>query len=175
MNKLEIITIPAQNLREKSRPVECITSELKDLVNAMIDVLHSKPGLGLAAPQVGYNIRLVIIESKETRDENDNILYEKIPLTVLFNPEITHFSKEKIEMDEGCFSVPNMYGPVVRPKKIKAIATSLDGKQIKINAKGLLARVIQHEIDHIDGVLFIDRVTDPSLIRRIEPDTEIQI
>jgi peptide deformylase len=173
MKKLTLVTLPDPRIREKSIPVEEITPSLRELVEGMVGVLRSKPGLGLAAPQVGYNIRLVIIESKETKDEEGNILYEEIPLMVLINPEITQRSKEKIEIDEGCFSVPNKYGPVVRPKKIKAEATDLNGKKIKINASGLLARVIQHEVDHLDGILFIDLVDDPKKIRYIESEKEI--
>jgi len=174
MKKLQIVTVPNPALLEKSRPVEKITPELKELVSGMVEILRSKPGLGLAAPQIGHNIRLVIIESKETKDDEGNILYEEIPLMVLINPEIIKFSKEKIELDEGCFSVPDVYGPVTRPKKIRAKATDITGKEVTINTNGLLARVLQHEIDHLDGILFTSRVTDPKTLRHIESEKEMR-
>jgi peptide deformylase len=174
MKKLKIITIPALSLRKKSIPIDKITPEIQELSRKMVDVLHSKPGLGLAAPQVGYNIRLIIIESRETRDEEGNILYENIPLMTLVNPVITHFSKDRVVLDEGCFSVPDQYGPIERPVKIRAEALDINGNKVKINTKGLLARVIQHEIDHLDGILFVDRLKDPKDIRTIEADQDIQ-
>jgi peptide deformylase len=174
MSILDIVTIPAESLRKKSLPIEEITTEIRKFIDDMVETLDSKPGLGLAAPQVGRNIRAVIIESKETRDEDGNIVYEKIPLMVLINPAITHYSRDKIEMDEGCFSVPNKYGPVTRPKKIKFEAINIDGKKVKGSASGLVARIIQHEIDHLDGILFIDKVSDPSKIKTIESEKDLE-
>ena len=103
MSVLPVVTIPTKSLRERSVEVREITDDLKVFVNDMIDTLRSKPGLGLAAPQVGKNIRLVIIESRGKEDEEGNTIYETIPLLILINPVITKFSKSKIELDEGCF------------------------------------------------------------------------
>lgn len=110
----------------------------------MIATMKDAKGLGLAAPQVGYSLRLftVNVESK---------------IYVFINPEIKDISAEKIPFEEGCLSVPKIWGPVVRPKKLTIKALDENGKPIKIRAKGLLARVIQHEMDHLNGILFIDR------------------
>jgi peptide deformylase len=171
---LTIITQENKGLRKKSEPVETITPEIVQFINNMIDTLRSKPGLGLAAPQVGKNLRIIIIESRGSKDEEGNIIYENIPLTILINPEIVKFSKEKVEMDEGCFSVPNIFGPVSRPKKVKVVAKDIKGKKILINTGGLLARVMQHEIDHLNGVLFIDLIPDKSKLKELKADQEIQ-
>ncbi len=174
MSVLKLVTLPNKKLRERSQEVVKIDQGLVKFIDDMVDTLRSKPGLGLAAPQVGKNIRVVLIESKGVKDEEGNVLYENIPLMILINPEIIKYSKEKIEMEEGCFSVPNVFGPVVRPKKIKVIAQDLKGKKVEINASGLLARVIQHEVDHLNGVLFTDLVLDKSKLRKVEPGQEIQ-
>ena len=174
MSILDIITQENKKLRRTSEPVDKVTPEINQLINDMIDTLHSKPGLGLAAPQVGKNLRIIIIESKGTKDEEENIIYEKIPLTTLINPEIIKYSKEKVEMDEGCFSVPNIFGPVIRSKKVKVIAKDIKGKKIQINTGGLLARVLQHEVDHLNGVLFIDLIFDKTKLKELKPNQEIQ-
>jgi peptide deformylase len=174
MSILKIITIPDKKLRETSSEVTVFDKKLLDFIDDMIDTLRSKPGLGLAAPQVGANIRIILIESRGVKDEDGNVIYENIPLKVLINPEITKFSRDKIEMEEGCFSVPNVFGPVTRPKKIKVTAQDRHGKKISINASGLLSRVIQHEVDHLNGVLFIDLVEDKTKLREIRTEEEIQ-
>ena len=174
MSILNIITLENSQLRLKSKKVDHVTLDIDHFINDMIDTLRSKPGLGLAAPQVGRNLRIIIIESRGSKDEEGNTIYEKIPLTLLINPEIIKYSRDKIEMDEGCFSVPNIFGPVIRPKKIKAIAYDINGKEIQINTGGLLARVIQHEFDHLNGILFTDLILDKSKLKVIRVDQEIQ-
>jgi peptide deformylase len=172
MSILKIITIPNKKLRRKSQPIEKVTPEIKKLARDMIETLHSKPGLGLAAPQISKNLRLIIIESRGLPRANGEIA-DVIPLTILINPEIIKCSQKKVETDEGCFSVPNVFGPVTRPEKIKVKALNLRGKKIYINASSLLARVIQHEIDHLDGIVFIDLVKDKSRLKELKPDQEI--
>jgi len=176
MSILPVLTLPNKSLRIKSIEVEKIDQDLMNFIYDMVDTLRSKPGLGLAAPQVGKNIRLIIIESNGYQDENGNTISETIPLMVLINPEIIKFSRDKVEMDEGCFSVPDLFGLVTRPKKIKLIALDINGRKVQLNASGLLARVIQHEIDHLDGILFIDHITDKSKLRmvKMEQDQEIE-
>lgn len=171
----KIVTISNKRLRARSEEVRQISPELREFIKDLIDTLHSKPGLGIAAPQIGKNIRVVVIESRGVTDEEGNVVYENIPLMVLINPEIIKYSKDKVEMEEGCFSVPNIFGPVIRPKKVKVIATNLDNKKVQINAAGLLARIIQHEIDHLNGVLFIDRVTDKATLKEVSNDREPSI
>jgi len=174
MSLLKIYTYKSNYLRRKSAPVLKITPEIVEFVNNMVDTLRSKPGLGLAAPQLGKNLRIIVIESRGLKDDDGNIIYEHIPLRVLINPNISNFSNEKVVMEEGCFSVPNLFGPVTRPKKIKATALGIDGKTIKINASGLLARVIQHENDHLDGIIFTDLIADKKLLREVENELDIE-
>jgi peptide deformylase len=147
---LEIITNKNPVLRKISKPVKTVTKEIRKLVADMEETLHSAPGIGLAAPQVGVSIRLVIADVGEG-------------LHVLINPKITKKSGKQTFV-EGCLSVPGVEAPVERAAKICVKAMDLSGKQITCEAEELLATVIQHEIDHLDGKLFIDRVADPTLI-----------
>lgn len=113
----------------------------------MIETMKAANGLGLAAPQVGKSLRVFVTGVEET-------------ISAFINPEIKDFSREKTLFEEGCLSVRNIWGPVVRPKKLTIKAFNEEGKPIKIRAKGLLARVIQHEMDHIEGILFIDKAEE---------------
>jgi len=133
-----------KTLRQKSLPVRHINSDVRTLIQQMKKVMEENNGVGLAAIQIGEPTRIVICEL------NDKFY-------TFINPEITKFSQETSVMEEGCLSLPNIYGEVERPKKISLKAINFNGKKIKIKAFGLLARVIQHEIDHLDGILFIDK------------------
>jgi peptide deformylase len=147
---LTILTIPNPILRKKSEEVssEKITEKkLQTLALNMAKTMKEKDGIGLAAPQVGENVRLITVNTK------DGIL-------ILFNPKITKKSFAKEWAEEGCLSVPGIYGKVKRNKKINCIYLDISGEKRKISAEGLLARVIQHEIDHLDGILFIDKAKD---------------
>ena len=132
-------------LRKKAAPIENPKSpEIQKLIKDMITAMKAANGIGLAAPQVGVSSRLftINIEGKTS---------------VFINPEIKDISEEKIPFEEGCLSVQKIWGPVIRPKKLIVKAFDENGKPVKIRAKGLLARVIQHEIDHLNGTLFIDK------------------
>lgn len=170
MGKLRILTIPTDeiNLRKRSKEVTEITPEAKAVIADLIDTLKSseRPGVGLAAPQIGHNLRIVIIESEGYERDKGEIV-DRIPRKILINPKITKFSKEKVVIEEGCLSVPTIMGNVKRPKKVKVEAQDEKGKKICINASGFLARVLQHEIDHLDGILFIDLIEDKKSIREI--------
>jgi len=145
---MKILEYPNEILRKKSVEVKDPTSvEVKQLILDMIKTLRSNNGLGLAAPQVGKNLRICVIEI-----ENE--------LFVLINPEVKNTSKEELDSEEGCLSFPNKFLQIKRHKRIKVKAIDLNGKKQIIKAKGLLARVIQHEIDHLDGVLIVDRVEE---------------
>jgi len=145
---MKIIEYPNDILRQKAQPVEDPTSvEIKQLILDMIQTLRANNGLGLAAPQVGKSLRICVVEI-----ENE--------LFVLINPEIKKQSGDEIVCEEGCLSFPNKFLNIKRHKKIKVRATDLNGKKQIIRAKGLLARVIQHEMDHLDGVLIVDRVEE---------------
>lgn len=155
MTKAKILKIVQEGtpvLREKSKPVENPRSpETKKLIEDMVATMREAKGLGLAAPQVGKSLRLFTVDV-------ENKVY------VFINPEIKDLSKDMLPFEEGCLSVQKVWGPVVRPKKLAIKALDESGKLVKIRAKGLLARVIQHEMDHINGILFIDKAEELSTI-----------
>jgi peptide deformylase len=147
-SELKIIKYPDDFLRRKTREVKAV--ELKDpktkrLILDMVKTMEFEKGVGLAAPQVGSDLRLCTV-----RVDGEVI--------ILINPEIKSYSRQKDIFEEGCLSFPGKFFPVERPIKVKIQARDLDGKKQKIKADGLLARVLQHEIDHLDGILVIDRV-----------------
>ena len=147
---LNIITVPNPILRKKSKDIslkEISSSEMKRLFSSMAKTMLKADGQGLAAPQIGKNIRLCVINSKDG------------PLFVI-NPKIKKKSWAKELDQEGCLSVPGIFGKVKRPKKITAVYHDKSGKKIKQTVQGLMARVFQHEIDHLDGVLFTDKAVE---------------
>ena len=147
-NMAKVLKIVQKNdpvLRKKAKPVkDPKSSEIKTLIADMIATMKEANGIGLAAPQVGASFRIFTVGLE------DNIY-------VFINPEVKDPSQDEISFEEGCLSVQKVWGPVIRPKKLTIKALNENGKSIKIRAKGLLARVIQHEMDHLDGKLFIDR------------------
>ncbi|MDP2911517.1 MAG: peptide deformylase [Candidatus Omnitrophota bacterium] len=149
MAKLEIKIYPDPVLRKKAKPVEKTGIDEQKLAYDMIETMRSAKGVGLAAPQVGVSKRMIVVEDIE----GDN----KVVLT-LINPKITQ-KKGKVKFCEGCLSLPGISSDVVRPEFITVEAQNLDGDLLKINAEGLLARIIQHEMDHLDGIVFIDRIS----------------
>lgn len=156
--KYRILHYGEEPLREPSQPVTEINDDIRRLVEDMFETMYESKGVGLAAPQVGVNLRIAVID---TGDD---------PL-VLINPQILkHSGKETC--DEGCLSFPGLTEKVERAKKVVAEATDLDGSVYEIEAEGLLARAIQHELDHLDGVLFIDRI---SKARKLQIKHELEI
>ncbi len=160
------------SLRETSAEIVDVNPEIQTLAMNLLDTLRAgdslgRVGVGLAAPQVGQNVRLAVVEYGGEIDANGKI-QNQLPTTILINPKITTTSKEKECLDEGCFSVPEVYGPVERPKKIKVACINLDGKKVVISASGYYARVIQHEMDHLDGILYTDRVEKGKLYRYVK-------
>jgi len=174
MAKLKILTDPNPKLREKSQVVTDINTEVRQIITDMLSLLRTLPGYGLAAPQVGIGKRIIIIENPPIVDAAGEETNKPLPLLILINPLITKYSSEKCNFEEGCFSVPLYRGDVIRPAKIRVTALDQDGKSIKINASGLLARVLQHEIDHLDGVLFTDLIEDKSTLIKNEIGPEWQ-
>jgi len=154
--KKKIVLYTNQKLREKSTRVLKIDNSVKKLIKDMIDTMKADNGIGLSAIQIGKSKRVIIYEYIKPKKSKD--LNSEIPLKVLINPEITNFSRKKKTDEEGCLSFPNLYGIVERSTHIKVTALGLDGKKIKFGAKGLEARIIQHEIDHLDGILFVDHL-----------------
>ncbi len=142
---LEIITYPNDILRQKSQLItDPSDPKIKKLISDMASMLNAHNGIGLAAPQVGESVRLCIVE-------NENKQF------VLINPEIKKYSGKETVAEEGCLSFPGKFISVKRHMKVKVKAFDTSGKKQIIRAKGLLARVLQHEIDHLNGILFIDR------------------
>lgn len=142
MRILDIRVLGDPILREETRPVTEITDELRALANDMFDTMHAAKGIGLAAPQVGRRERLAVVEVEGHR------------LTII-NPEILS-AEGRDKAEEGCLSIPDIYGDVERPDKVRVRATGLDGQEFEVEASGLFARCLQHEIDHLHGKLFID-------------------
>jgi peptide deformylase len=152
MSILEIITLPQAVLRKKARKVSVFGPDLQALVDDMIETMRQAPGVGLAAPQVGESSRLIVVEYGD--DENE----ETPPkLYIMFNPEISRASKETVLGTEGCLSVPGIQGEVERYEAITVKGLNRHGQPMTVKAEGWLARIFQHEIDHLDGVLFVDR------------------
>lgn len=160
MNKEEIICLPNPHLREKSEKVHVITDETKEIVRQMIDASleweKSHPheiSAALAAPQIDKLYRIVVIRS-DLDDKN------KKEFTALINPEITKYEGEIIEDFEGCLSIKGVYGKVPRYSKVRLKALDINGNEVRLKAEGFLARVIQHEVDHTNGTVFVDHIRD---------------
>lgn len=167
MSNLKIITDPNPLLRRKAEKVEAVDDTTKQQIDDMLKLLRTLPGYGLAAPQVGINKQIVIIENNKLDEEGEPV-NGTLPLTILINPEIKKYSVKKCSFEEGCFSVPLYRGDVIRPMKIRIKAQNEKGEKIQINASGLLARVLQHEIDHLDGILFTDLIEDKATLIKNE-------
>ena len=147
----DIIILPDKRLRQESEPVKAVDAEVRALVDDMFETMYKAPGVGLAAIQVGVPRRIVTVDTAK-KDE------PKQP-QVFINPEIVWSSEEKNTYEEGCLSIPEYYEEVERPSEVKVRFMDLDGKTQEVEANGLLATVLQHEIDHINGVLFIDHIS----------------
>lgn len=147
---MEIVKEPNQILHQKLAEVSEIIPEIKELIAGMREKMVEAEGVGLAANQVGENLRIFVID-KKLAEEN------KVP-DAFVNPEISGYSREKDEMEEGCLSIPDYFVAIPRPKKIKIKALDENGQKIRFKAKGFLARVLQHETDHLNGLLIKDRL-----------------
>ncbi len=145
---LEIYTIGEEVLRNKSKKVDKFDSALKLLVEAMFEKMDEADGVGLAAPQVGVNLRVFVIDDRNGIKK------------AFINPEIVETSMEECEMEEGCLSVPGVYSFLSRSERVTVQAQDINGKTFRMEADGLFARAIQHENDHLNGVLFVDRLDD---------------
>ena len=144
-------------LRKKCKPVDVVDEKIKELVQDMIDTMHAEDGVGLAAPQVGILKRVVVID-----------LYDDHGPYVLINPEIIK-EKGKQEVDEGCLSFPNKFAKIIRPEEVVVKALDIDGKEYKLKGKELLAQAISHEVDHLNGVLFVDKII-PGTMEYVKKD-----
>ena len=147
----EIIKLPDPRLRLVSKPVAQVTDDIRTLVADMFETMYAAPGIGLAAIQVGVPQRVVTLDLAK-KDE------PKQPLVVI-NPELVWSSEEKATYEEGCLSIPEFYEEVERPAQVKVRYTDLDGHAHEVEANALLATCLQHEIDHLNGILFIDHIS----------------
>ena len=154
----EIVTSPDPVLRQRARKVKSVTKEVETLIDDMIETMRVAPGVGLAAPQVGVSERVIVVEVAEESDDPE--APPKPPkLYAVVNPEIVRHSSETDVTNEGCLSVPGYLGDVERYDTVTIKGLNRLGKPMRLKAKGWLARVFQHEIDHLEGILFIDRAT----------------
>jgi peptide deformylase len=151
MTVREIIKLPDKRLRLVSEPVKRIDASLRKLVEDMFETLYAAPGIGLAGIQVGVAKRVIIMDLSKKDDTRKP--------EVFINPEITWASEEKSSYEEGCLSIPEYYEEVERPAVVKVKYLNLDGKAREVEASGLLATCLQHEIDHLNGILFIDHIS----------------
>lgn len=163
----EIVLYGDPVLRQKCRPVTEITPELHALAADMLETMEAAHGVGLAAPQIGLDMQFAVIDVSDTSeppqtflkvDGQETPLEEMMPL-VFMNPELSFPQKDKAVMNEGCLSFPDVRADVTRPDVVLAKVTLLDGRKVEIETDGLLSRAIQHETDHLFGVLFIDRIS----------------
>lgn len=162
---LEILKYPDARLRKKGVVVPGVTPELKQLAENMIETMYAESGIGLAAPQVGESIRLLVIDTRPT-DEDGNptqegltdLEKEVVQPIVIFNPEVM-VANEKTTYDEGCLSVPGFFETVERAKYVEVKGLDINGQEYTIKTDGLLAICLQHEMDHLEGKLFIDRLS----------------
>lgn len=146
-------------LKKRSKEIEVIDDKIRELAKDMLETMHKWDGLGLAGPQVGILKRIVVID-----------LYEEGMQFVLINPVIVS-SKGEQEVDEGCLSFPNQFGKVIRPKEVTVEALDLDGNKVTLKGKDLLAQALCHEIDHLDGHLFVEKVI-PGTLETIVPEKD---
>ena len=149
MSLRDILIYPEKRLRKKSQTVEKIDKKILKLLDDLADTMYNAPGVGLAAPQVGEHARIVVVDIS-TKEEENNLLE-------LINPKITD-SSGKQSSEEGCLSIPGYYGNITRKKNVTVEAVNRYGENYIIEAEDILSRVLQHEIDHLDGILFFDKM-----------------
>lgn len=146
-------------LRKKSREVEEVNDKIREILDDMVETLHSYNGVGLAGPQIGILKRLVVID-----------LYDEKGPIKLVNPRIIKQKGEQ-EVEEGCLSFPNKFAKIIRPAEVTIEALDENGKKIKIKGEGLLAQAISHELDHLDGILFVDKII-PGTLEYVNPENQ---
>ena len=168
MTLRRIVTLPDAVLRRKARTVTKVDKNLQTLIDDMVETMREAPGVGLAAPQIGLSERLIVIEYYERPEDEEK---EDAPKRVwaVLNPEIVKASEETLMGVEGCLSIPGLVGEVERPASVQVKGLTRHGKPVKIKAEGWLARIFQHEIDHLNGILFPDRAT-----RVWRPEDEVE-
>ena len=147
----EILVVPNPALKQVSKPVDLVTDELRALMDDMLETMYDAPGIGLAAIQIGVPKRVIVMDLSRDDEEKQPRFY--------VNPEILWASEETAPYEEGCLSVPEIYDEVERPARVKLRYLNYQGEQVEEDAEGLFSVCIQHEMDHLDGVLFIDHLS----------------
>lgn len=174
-SKLRIVNYPADCLRTKARDVPEVTPQIREIAARMVDLMYDAEGIGLAAPQVGLSLRMFVVDVPE--DEDGERSADSDPATatdgpvVFINPKISGFSRDLVAGEEGCLSLPRITGEVRRPSVCSVTALDEHGKEFSFAAAGLLARCLQHENDHLEGVLIIDKFDLPTR-RRVKSQIE---
>lgn len=155
-------------LRQKGSTISTIGPEIKELIGNMFETMYDKAGIGLAAQQVGHTLQLAIIDLREVTDRPSTMEIDGVSVSVadhmplvLINPQIKP-AGQRIPGSEGCLSFPELYGEVIRPESVSVTAQNQDGQTYHFKATGLLSRAVQHEVDHLNGILFIDRMSSQS-------------
>jgi peptide deformylase len=169
MTVRRVVTVDEPLLRKKAKKVHRFDAELKAVVDDMLETMHASNGLGLAAPQIGVSERVIVVELPEDYEEP-----EAGRVYALINPEVVSTSDETVAGQEGCLSVPGIVGEVERFQSITLKARTVKGRPVRISTQGFTARVFQHEIDHLDGVVFVDRVAGPDKLHRLTADGETE-
>ncbi|MBK9923944.1 MAG: peptide deformylase [Anaerolineales bacterium] len=171
-----IVTLPDPVLRRKAHAVTKFDKDLITLLDDMVETMREAPGVGLAAPQIGLSERIIVVEYYEHEEDEENDENEEAPKKVwaMVNPEIVKASEETLMGAEGCLSIPGLVGEVERHAEVLVKGMNRHGKPMRVKAKGWLARIFQHEIDHLNGVMFTDRATRvwrPQ--QEVEPEQEV--
>ncbi len=159
MATIPIRTLPDPVLRQKSKRVAIIDKSIKKLINNMMETLQAIPGVGLAAPQIGVLLRVIVVGMPEQEAFS------------LINPQVVRRKGERL-VDEGCLSIPGYVGQITRSESVTVKGMDTGGKEVRVKAEGLLAQVLEHEMDHLNGVLYIDHLESPDKLRKLEPKPE---
>ena len=168
MALLDIILEGDPRLRQKANKIKRVDAGLRRLAEDMYETMLDAPGIGLAAPQVGILLRLIVVDVPDDYEEEGS----KGASLTLINPEIVKATGSQLDPPEGCLSIPNWIGNVPRAQRVVVKARDLDFREIRVRAEGMVARALQHEIDHLDGILFTDRVVDKSTLKYLTPKEE---
>ena len=154
---LKVLTVPEPVLRQKSKRLKSVDDSIRKLADDMIETMHAASGVGLAAPQVGVPLRVIVIGMPDEEE------------FVLINPEVVRRSGERL-VTEGCLSVPGYFGEIQRAQRVTVKGKDLSGKEVRIKAEELLAQALEHEIDHLNGVLYIDHLESKDRLYKVEPE-----
>ena len=175
---LRIVRYPASVLRVRAEPVEIVDDTVRAVARRMIELMYEAPGIGLAAPQVGLPWRMFVCDVSPDEERERTALDDPPSATdapmVCINPELADYSRDLVPYEEGCLSLPDIHGAVRRPSEVTLTATDLDANPFTARAQGLLARCWQHECDHLDGVLIIDRMDPAGKLRNKRAIKELE-